>query len=206
MPSPISAGSSPLFFGCNAVKSPYSFPRIYRRMAAHYERLWLTPGRATTAENASPQLEARIETTVPHYWNVFRKTLIGTSAIIISPILQHFVPALWSSPRADWSDIKLRQSTDNISCLSHLPARGECVCLSVWFCVCVKSLGISPSSRRPFKCMRQYHTILAGGGERCKWTIRIKKYWVVRECCYIYWSSLASVCLFVVWLKKRNGK
>lgn len=55
----------------------------------------------------------------------------------------------------------ISSSTHNISCRSHLPARGGCVRV----CVCVKSLGISPSSRRPFKCMRQYHTILAGGGE-----------------------------------------
>lgn len=83
-------------------------------------------------------LGARIETAVTQYGNLFRETLIGTSHVIIIffPILQHFVPALWSGPGADWSDIKLRQSTDNISCLSHLPARGGCVCLCLSVCVC----------------------------------------------------------------------
>lgn len=61
-------------------------------------------------------------------------------------------------------------SQQNIICLSHLPAHGGFVnFVCVFMCgICVrvqaKSLGISPSSR-PFKCMRQYHTILATRGE-----------------------------------------
>lgn len=81
------------------------------------------------------------------------KILISIFNIFVTNISE-----LWLSLRAGVIS-KLRQSTDNIICLSHLPARWGCVC------VCVKSLGISPSSHRPFKCMRQYHTILAGGGE-----------------------------------------
>lgn len=97
-------------------------------------------------------------------------------------------------PEADCGEIKLHGSQHAaLSCLSHLPAHRERVCI----CVCVKSLGISPSSRRPFKCMRQHHTILAGaggGGERREWTIRIKKYTRLSVPCYMHWSSLPSVC------------
>lgn len=95
--------------------------------------------------------------------------LIGTCYFSIIVVLPSYITIdSWGL-----SDIKLWQSTDNRRCLSHLPAGGGCVficlrwslslSLSVCVCVCVKSLGISPSSHRPFKCMRQYHTILAEG-------------------------------------------
>lgn len=173
---PITDGPNPpffscfLIFGCNAVKL---FPRIHHWTAAHQgATLWLTPDRCATKQTCSPSdLQATIESSRPNTRRIKKGVYWNTDAHFTCDFLQYYDEAI-SSPRGreDRSGIKLRQST-NRSCLSHLPARGGCVCA----CACMKSLGISPSSRRPFKCMRQYHTIVAGGGARCKWTIRIKK-------------------------------
>lgn len=116
------------FFVYIAVKSlKMTFPHW-----THQPGLWLTPHQVAASQHLRLKTQewdschtcsSDKRNTEPH----FSRHLFSHHHSVLSP---HYVPPP-PPTRPTGVHIKLRQSTDNISCLSHLPARAGCVCVCV---------------------------------------------------------------------------